>query len=127
MTLYRIVADLVREYGPSTADDLMPRLDAMDAGVTKVQVLQALRNAKRDGFVVTDGCRSINKPVTYYPAGEIPIKRVYTVRRIPAKPEANMMVASVFDLAYPRTDWPQHAQGTTYAPLGAWNEEAHEA
>lgn len=40
----------------------------------------------------------------------------------PQPEQQKLLIASVWDLGKPRTDWPQWTRGRRYAPLGGWNE-----
>jgi hypothetical protein len=49
--LIAIVTDIIRELGSGTADDVLPECE----GFTRDQVMQALQNAKHNGYLASEG------------------------------------------------------------------------
>jgi hypothetical protein len=125
MSLQRLACDIVHQLGRATVDDVYPRL--VDFGFTRPQVIKALHNAKSQGQLHCDGrssrlgvARGNPCPAMFFP-GPDPERRAARERRVIAR---HPMVASVFDLADPKTTWPDPpAVRKINTPLGPWNTE----
>jgi hypothetical protein len=125
MTLLRYVAELVRLRGSGTVDDFLPEL--AELGYSRIQVGKALHNATLMGLVYCNGRkprrgtpRGQSCAATYYPAGQ----GITTITGVLVKKEPAPLVASVWDMANPKTTWPQPpAVRTIHTPLGSWNSE----
>jgi hypothetical protein len=89
MSLIQLAADLIRERGHGTVDDILPEMD----GYSRDQVIKALNNATQYGLISCDGRgprrkgagigKSTTQPATFRAA-----ERQYT------------RISSVFDLAH---------------------------
>lgn len=118
MTLLRLVSDLIEEEGCGTADTIHAKV--AEHGYTRAQVLQALKNAKRVGKVITDGSGRGLGLATYYPPRS-PMRHM--VRTMTGE-EPMPKVSSVFELGNPKTTWPDPpAVRKINTPLGPWNTE----
>lgn len=112
MSLRVLVAELVREMGSATVDELTERVD----GYTRTQVGKALHNATLVKLVHCiraprrGGPRYGSNPARYYPG---PIEDA----NYPAP------VASVWELGErPSRRWPPAGAGRQCQPLGDWPE-----
>jgi hypothetical protein len=117
MTLLRLVADLIEEDGCGTADTVHAKV--AEHGYTRAQVLQALKNAKRVGRVITDGSGRGLGLATYYP----PRSPMRQMVRTMTGDEPVALVASVFSQDKPITLPAPPAVRKINTPLGPWNSE----
>jgi hypothetical protein len=125
MTISEQVADKVIQNGKACVDDLLPSFP----GYTREQIIRALHNASRMGFIYCTGRKSrkglpvgSNCAATYYPMPNAMERMAATLRRN-EKPRLPM-VASVFELGNPKAEWPKDpAVRTIHRPLGGWHSE----
>lgn len=112
MSLRRLVAELVREMGSATVDELAERID----GYSRLQLCKALHNAALVKLVHCvraprmGGPRYGSSPARYYPG---------TAEEANYPPPA----ASVWELAErPHRRWPPSGAGRKFQPLGSWEQ-----
>jgi hypothetical protein len=127
MKLSQLVIAMITERGCGTVDHLMPDLSEM--GYTRLQAIKALQNARNDGHLWCEKVprgrggaigRATAKPGVYWPGKKPASMYAQLQKPAPARPR----VASVFELANPRTEWPADpAVRQVCRPLGGWNSE----
>jgi hypothetical protein len=116
MSLRQSVIDLVNEMGSADCDELHEKLE----GYTRQQVMNALKNARREGQVHCFGhARAFigggSEPARHYP-GPKPMPGAKGPGR--GKPPP----ASVWDLAgFPMRNWPPRGEGRVFNLLGPWD------
>ena len=91
MSLAAAAADLIREIGSGTVNDILPEME----GCTRAQVVKALQNAAREGLIECDGRGAKKKgagvgrgtqiPATYRAIRNAPVRRVSTVFELGAR------------------------------------------
>lgn len=128
MALREAVAEVVIQMGQGSVDDILPGFP----GFTREQLVKALHNASRLGFIYCKGRKSrkgipvgSNCAATYYPMPNA-VERMQAAAKRNEKPRLPM-VSSVFELATPLAVWPKGWTGQVHRPLGEWNsaDEAH--
>lgn len=125
MALREAVAEKVIQNGQGSVDDLLPSFP----DYTREQIVKALHNASRLGFIYCTGRKSrkglpigSNCAATYYPMPNA-IERMALALSRNEKPRLPM-VSSVFELGNPRQDWPKDpALRRVCSPLGSWHSE----
>lgn len=103
VSLTATVAEMVKERGRATVNDLAPVLPDF----TRDQIIQALQNAKRLGQL---NCDSGRRPATYFLPGKVTA----------ARPPASAWELGA-DLSMPG-GWPPPAEGRRYQLLGSWTD-----
>lgn len=134
MTFIRMVADAVIKEGGGSADTLVPLLHGQ--GFTRTQIISALSNAKRKGWLTSDKTRARrgkprlgSKVAMYYPATNAMdlVAANLAAWSLQAKRHSpGALVASVFELGTPKppSAWPKPPEAQAiYRPLGGWNNE----